>query len=476
MKSKKTEIYYRIGEVILDEIVKNTAIAENESPNSKLGKKEIISYGLGNLSANLLITTANTFIVFFYTEIAGISAATVGTLLLIARFIDGATDLGMGVLVDKTRSKYGKARPWLLWMALPFLFAVILLFTSPDIGQNGKVIYALITYIFSIGIVYTMISVPYNSMLVTLTQDQSERGQLSISRAVFGLIGGMSIGIITLPLVNLLGGGQMGWTLMAVIYGMVGASFYVIGFKNTKERVGLETTEKKETTSFKQNIKALAKNKYWILTIFIIILTFIGSGLSGIGVYYAKFVLGNENFLSILTIMGVLPTILMMFFMNKLFEKFGKRNLAIIGGVVSIIGGFIVLINPESIAMVSIGSFIRGLGGAPLGVAAFVMLADSVEYGEWQTGVRVEGLALSAGTFGEKVGTGIGGMILGLIMSVGGYIGGQAQQTESALTSIKVTFIHVPIILGIISIILLYFYKLDKQYPEIVKELNERKK
>jgi len=460
----------------LDENVKNTAVTENTAPDRKLDKKEKISYGLGNLSANLLITTANTFIVFFYTEISGIAAATVGTLLMLARFFDGATDLGMGVLVDKTNSKHGKARPWLLWMSIPFMFAVILLFTSPDIGPTGKAIYALITYIFAIGIVYTMVSVPYNSMLVTLTQDQSERGQLSISRTVFGLIGGMSIGIITLPIVNFFGGGQTGWTLMAVVYGAIGALFYLIGFKNTKERVGLETTEKKKTMSFKQNIKTLVKNKYWILTVFIIIITFIGAGLSGIGVYYAKFVLGNENFLSVLTIVNVLPTILMMFFMNKLFEKFGKRNLAIIGGVVSIVGGLIVMINPESIAMVSIGSFIRGLGGAPLGVAAFVMLADSVEYGEWKTGVRVEGLALSAGTFGEKVGTGLGGMILGLILSIGGYIGGQAQQTEAALTSIKVTFIHVPIILGIVSIILLYFYKLDKQYPTIVKELNDRKK
>lgn len=461
--------------VILDEVVKNTVVAEKVSPNRKLSSKEKVSYGLGNLSANLMITTANTFIVFFYTEISGIAAATVGTILMLARFFDGATDLGMGVLVDKTNSKYGKARPWLLWMAIPFMFAVILLFTSPDIGQNGKAIYALVTYIFAIGIVYTMISVPYNSMLVTLTQDQSQRGQLSISRSAFGLVGGMSVGIITLPLVNLLGGGQMGWTLMAVIYGVVGTLFYLIGFKNTKERVDIKTTEKKETIPFKQNLKALLKNKYWILTIFIVILSFIGAGLSGVAVFYAKYILGNENFMSVLTIVGVLPTILMMFFMNTLFKKFGKRNLAMMGGVVSIIGAFIVMINPESIAIVSIGSFIRGLGGAPLGVAAFVMLADSVEYGEWKTGIRVEGLALSAGTFGEKVGTGIGGMILGVIMGIGGYVGGQAQQTEAALTSIKVLFIHVPIVLGVLSIILLYFYKLDKTYPTIVKELNERK-
>ncbi|MBT2599362.1 MFS transporter [Oceanobacillus sp. ISL-73] len=450
-------------------------IAETELPDRDLGTGEKVSYGLGNLSANLMITTANSFIVFFYTEIAGIAAATVGTLLMIARIFDGVTDLGMGVVVDKTKSKFGKGRPWLLWMSIPYILALVLLFTSPEFSQTGKIVYAFITYVLAIGIVYTMVSVPYNSMLVTLTQDQTQRGQLSISRAAFGLVGGLLIGVITLPLVSLLGGDKLGWMFMAVVYGVIGALLYLNAFKNTKERVDVKTTEKKDTVPLKQGLKALVKNKYWVLTIFIVILSFIGAGLSGVAVYYATYILGNENFMAVLTVVGIVPTILMMFFMNYLFKKFGKRNLAIIGGVVSIIGALIVLIAPESITVVSIGSFIRGLGGAPLGVAAFVMLADSVEYGEWKTGTRTEGLALSAGTFGEKVGTGLGGMILGVLMGLGGYVGGQAVQTEAALTSIKVVFIHVPIILSVISIILLYFYKLDKIYPKIVKELNDRK-
>ncbi|MFP7224597.1 glycoside-pentoside-hexuronide (GPH):cation symporter [Priestia filamentosa] len=446
-----------------------------ELPDQKLDGVEKVSYGLGNLSANLLITTANSFIVFFYTEIAGIAAATVGTLLLIARIFDGVTDLGMGMIVDKTKSKYGKARPWLLWMVIPYILAMVLLFTSPEFSQTGKSIYAFITYILAIGIIYTMISVPYNSMLVTLSQDQIQRGQLSISRAAFGLIGGMLVGVITLPAVSFLGGGKNGWMFIAIIYGIVGALSYLIVFKNTKERVDVETPEKKDTVPIKHSVKALVKNKYWLLTLSIIILSFVGAGLSGIAVYYAKYILGDPNLMAVLTVVGILPTIIMMFFMDFLFKKFGKRNLAMIGGVVSIIGALIIWIDPESISMVSIGSFIRGLGGAPLGVAAFVMLADSVEYGEWKTGIRTEGLALSAGTFGEKVGTGIGGMVLGALMGLAGYVGGQAEQTVSALTSIKFLFIHVPIILSILSIILLYFYKLDKKYPTIIKELNERK-
>ncbi|WP_244275348.1 MULTISPECIES: MFS transporter [Oceanobacillus] len=459
----------------MEEKARNNMIAETELPDRDLGTGEKVSYGLGNLSANLMITTANSFIVFFYTEIAGIAAATVGTLLMIARIFDGVTDLGMGVVVDKTKSKFGKGRPWLLWMSIPYILALVLLFTSPEFSQTGKIVYAFITYVLAIGIVYTMVSVPYNSMLVTLTQDQTQRGQLSISRAAFGLVGGLLIGVITLPLVSLLGGDKLGWMFMAVVYGVIGALLYLNAFKNTKERVDVKTTEKKDTVPLKQGLKALVKNKYWVLTIFIVILSFIGAGLSGVAVYYATYILGNENFMAVLTVVGIVPTILMMFFMNYLFKKFGKRNLAIIGGVVSIIGALIVLIAPESITVVSIGSFIRGLGGAPLGVAAFVMLADSVEYGEWKTGTRTEGLALSAGTFGEKVGTGLGGMILGVLMGLGGYVGGQAVQTEAALTSIKVVFIHVPIILSVISIILLYFYKLDKIYPKIVKELNDRK-
>ncbi|MED3728375.1 glycoside-pentoside-hexuronide (GPH):cation symporter [Priestia filamentosa] len=459
----------------MEEKAGNIINTEIELPTQKLAGVEKVSYGLGNLSANLLITTANSFIVFFYTEIAGIAAATVGTLLLIARIFDGVTDLGMGMIVDKTKSKYGKARPWLLWMAIPYILAMVLLFTSPEFSQTGKSIYAFITYILAIGIIYTMISVPYNSMLVTLSQDQIQRGQLSISRAAFGLIGGMLVGVITLPAVSFLGGGKNGWMFIAIIYGIVGALSYLIVFKNTKERVDVETPEKKDTVPIKHSVKALVKNKYWLLTLSIIILSFVGAGLSGIGVYYAKYILGDPNLMAVLTVVGILPTILMMFFMDFLFKKFGKRNLAMIGGVVSIIGALIIWIDPESISMVSIGSFIRGLGGAPLGVAAFVMLADSVEYGEWKTGIRTEGLALSAGTFGEKVGTGIGGMVLGALMGLAGYVGGQAEQTVSALTSIKLLFIHVPIILSILSIILLYFYKLDKKYPTIIKELNERK-
>ncbi|WP_411250461.1 glycoside-pentoside-hexuronide (GPH):cation symporter [Priestia filamentosa] len=459
----------------MEEKAGNIINAEIELPDQKLDGVEKVSYGLGNLSANLLITTANSFIVFFYTEIAGIAAATVGTLLLIARIFDGVTDLGMGMIVDKTKSKYGKARPWLLWMVIPYILAMVLLFTSPEFSQTGKSIYAFITYILAIGIIYTMISVPYNSMLVTLSQDQIQRGQLSISRAAFGLIGGMLVGVITLPAVSFLGGGKNGWMFIAIIYGIVGALSYLIVFKNTKERVDVETPEKKDTVPIKHSVKALVKNKYWLLTLSIIILSFVGAGLSGIAVYYAKYILGDPNLMAVLTVVGILPTIIMMFFMDFLFKKFGKRNLAMIGGVVSIIGALIIWIDPESISMVSIGSFIRGLGGAPLGVAAFVMLADSVEYGEWKTGIRTEGLALSAGTFGEKVGTGIGGMVLGALMGLAGYVGGQAEQTVSALTSIKFLFIHVPIILSILSIILLYFYKLDKKYPTIIKELNERK-
>jgi glycoside/pentoside/hexuronide:cation symporter, GPH family len=460
---------------VLEERAENMRNVETELPAQKLGGKEKVSYGLGNLSANLLITTANSFIVFFYTEIAGIAIATVGTFLMIARIFDGITDLGMGMLVDKTKSKYGKARPWLLWMAIPYIVAMVLLFTSPEFSQTGKVLYAFMTYVLAIGIIYTMISVPYNTMLVTLTQDQTQRGQLSISRAAFGLIGGLLISVITLPLVSFFGDGKTGWMLIAIVYGIVGALLYLMVFKNTKERVEVRALEKKDTVAIKHSLKALVKNKYWLLTISIIILSFVGAGLSGVGVYYAQYILGDPNLLGVLAVTTILPTILMMFFMNFLFKKFGKRNLAIVGGVVSIIGALVILVDPESVYMVSIGSFIRGLGGAPLGVAAFVMLADSVEYGEWKTGIRTEGLSLSAGTFGEKVGTGIGGMILGAIMGLGGYIGGQPEQTVAALTSIKFVFIHVPIILSVLSIILLYFYKLDKKYPTIIMELNERK-
>ncbi|MDT8861816.1 MFS transporter [Alkalihalobacillus sp. MEB130] len=448
----------------------------SNEPNEKLKAKEKFSYGAGNLAANLLLTTANAFIIFFYTEIAGIAVATVGTMLFIARFIDGASDIGMGLVVDKTKSKYGKARPWLRWLAIPYGLAIILLFSSPNFGETGTIIYAFLTYMFAVGIIFTAISVPYNTMIGTMSQNQAERGQLSVFRTIFGFGGALLVNMITIPLVEMFGGGQSGWQMVAIVYAIAGVFLYFICFKNTKERV-VATSQATRTDGvlIKEGFKSLVKNKYWLIVIAIMILGFINAGLGAVNIYYAQYILGNPALVGVIGMASFLPIIVTTIFIAPFLKKFGNRNVAIVGAILSIIGSLIIALNPANIVFVLTGLIIRGIGAAPLVVVGFAMLGDTVDYGEYKHGVRSEGLTFSAGTFGEKVGTGIGGMLLGLIMGAGGYIGGQAEQTQSALFSIEFLFIYLPVIFAFITILLLWFYKLDKEYPQILKALQERK-
>ncbi|PRY75088.1 MFS transporter [Alkalibacterium olivapovliticus] len=444
----------------------------------KLNGKEKLSYGFGNLAANLLITTANAFITYFYIEQVGIAAAAVGTMLFLARFFDGVTDLGMGVLVDKTDTKIGKARPWLKWMAIPYGIAIVLLFSSPNLGETGNIIYGFITYVLAVGFIYTAATVPYNAMIGTMTMDPVERGHLSTIRTAFGYSGAWLVNVITLPLVAFYGGGSSGWTFMAITYAIVAIVLWYLNFSNTKERITDSDAAGTKITKvpIKLGLKTLLTNKYWLLIIGVMFISFVNAGISGVNPFYAQYILGNALYVGAMGTAQFVPIILMMFVVGPLMNYISKRNLVIIGACITIASRFFIyLIDPTNLTVVLIGIVIGSIGTAPMLASSFAMLGDTVDYGELKSGVRTEGLAYSAATFGEKVGSGFGGMVLGLVLGAAGYIGGQATQTEAAMNSIVGVFILIPIIFDIIAIVLMYFYDLDKKHAEILKELEEKK-
>lgn len=443
----------------------------------RLKRSQKLTFGFGNLAANLLITTASGFITYYYTDVVGISIGVVGVLLMLARCFDGVTDLAMGVIVDKTKSKYGKARPWTLWMAIPYAIALMLLFTSPNLGETGKVIYAFVTYLFAVGIIYTAITVPYNSMIGTMTQNPEDRGQLSVSRTCFGFIGALLVNNVVLKMVDAFGGGKNAWTAMAACFGVVSTILWLIVFKNSEEVTVDYTSHKKEEKNIPtiDGIKALFKNKYWLITIGVMLISFISSGLSGINIYYAKYILNDPGKVGPIGMASFLPIVIGSLLMGPLMKKFSNRNLMLIGNAIMILGLGIVAINPTNFMWVIIGTTIKSIGIAPSAVAGFAMLGDCSDYGEWKTGVRTDGLIFSASTFGEKVGSGIGALILSVTLAIGGYAAASEVQSVSTLTSIKLIYIYIPLILSVISTILICFYKLDKEYPTIIKELNERR-
>lgn len=443
-------------------------------PNSptKINLKERISYSIGDVGANVVWATLASFMTFFFTDVAGIGAAVVGTIFLISRFLDAFSDLGMGIIVDRTKSKYGKARPWILWVAIPYAVGGVLLFSAPDLSMTGKIIYAFVTYNLMSTVLYTMFAQPYHTLMALMTQDQYERSILTVLRMFAGTVTAIIINNITLPLVNFFGGGAGGWQKTMAVYGVIAVIIFFIVFANTRERIKPVTAKKIPVL---EGLKSLFSNKYWVMVLFVGVLVYIIMAIPGVFIYYASYILGDAMYLGQMMTFHFLPTIIALALLPILLKKIDKKKLVFIGFFFYLIGTVALMYNPNDLNTILAGIFLRGIGFAPIVGTLYVFIADTIEYGEWKTGIRTEGLNMSAASFGQKVGTGLGLAVIGWMLAFGGYVGNAPTQPESALEAISFLFIHFPFIVYALIIIILWFYKLDKEYPKIVAELSMRR-
>ena len=440
---------------------------------------ERFSYGCGDFGCNIIYTAMSAFLLFYYTDYANVSAMAVGTIMMISRIFDGVSDIIMGVIVDRTRSKYGKARPWILRMCIPFAVSGILLFSVPaSWASTPKLVYVFITYNLVSTVIYTAINVPYSALNALMTQDPYERSVLSIFRNLLATAGTLTINTFTLPLVEYFGNNAAAWTKTFVVFGFVAIVAFLCTFFGTKERVRAAENEgevQTEDVPFVTGIKALFQNKYWIMMTGMLALFFLMYSVNGgATVYYAKDILGDKNLVS--TINGIFNIVQIcgMFFIAMLVKKFGKRNVFALGLVLDIIGMLVLNFSGGSMAIIVVSSVIRGIGNACGGATMWAMVSDTIDYGEWKTGYRTEGLVNSACSFGYKIGNGIGSALLGLILEIGGYVGTAAVQTESALTSIKVCFVWIPILVYVCGLVIMKFYHLDKEFDGIIADLKAR--
>ena len=441
---------------------------------------ERFEYGCGDFGCNIIYTAMSAFLLFYYTDYAGVSAMAVGTIMMISRVFDGISDIIMGVIVDRTHSRFGKARPWILRMCIPFAISGVLMFSVPaSWSSTPKLVYVFITYNLVSTVIYTAINVPYSALNALMTQDPYERSVLSIFRNLLATAGTLTINTFTLPLVEYFGNNASAWTKTFVVFGFVSIAAFLCTFFGTKERVRAnETGEQKveENVPFVIGIKALFQNKYWIMMTGMLALFFLMYSVNGgATVYYAKDILGDKNLVS--TINGIfnIVQILGMFFIAMLVKKFGKRNVFSLGLILDIIGMLVLNFSGGSMPIIVVSSVIRGIGNACGGATMWAMVSDTIDYGEWKTGYRTEGLVNSACSFGYKIGNGIGSALLGVILEVGGYVGNAAAQTASALTSIKICFVWIPIAVYVCGLIIMKFYHLDKEFDGILADLKARK-
>ncbi|MBT1166426.1 MFS transporter [Bifidobacterium simiarum] len=435
--------------------------------------KDYIGYGIGDTAINFTFASLNLYVVYFYTDVIGVAAGIIGTIMLFSRSFDGVIDMVVGSLIDKTHTKWGKARPWLLFGCVPFALFTVLLFTVPaGWSETWKVGYIFISYNLLM-IAFSSMAIPYGTLNSMVTQDRAQREGLNLWRMLLAQVGVLIVTNCTYPMVELFGGTQMAWAITYAILSCISVVLFLVVFKTQKERV--HTADVEEQVPLKESFHALLQNKYWFLAFFYFILLTIAQTLYQGGlVYYAKYVLNNEGIVGVLTFAYLIPTMAFLPFCPKLFGRFGKTICLLIGSAVYAVGFILPVLNPTNLELFVVAQVLRGLGQGPIAGAVWALFPDTIEYGYYKTGVRNEGLLYSGGSLGQKIGSGLGTALVGWILAFGGYDGLAATQSASAINAIYQISLWGPAILLVVCVVIMCFYDIDKKYDEIMAGVAKR--
>lgn len=447
-------------------------LSGSKGSTDRISLKEKLGYGCGDLACNMLFTVLSSYLMFFYTDIVGLSLASIAFIMFVARIVDALTDPIMGVLIDKTNTRWGKARPYILFGAIPFGIISIVTFYVPNLDSNGKFIYALVTYVL-FGIMYTVVDIPYITMLANLSNNVDDRLSFNMYKSVGSTIGGVLATGFTLTLVSFLGktNQAMGFTYALMIYAVIAVILLSTCFKNTRERI----IPIQNQISLKESFKVALQNKPWIILCIICFFSFTaGFVKTQSTLYYAKYYIGSEEIATILLTVPTIISIPIAFIVPTLVRKYKKRNCMIIGLLLQIIGLFAAYLVKTNIPLVIIASILSAVGSTIHCAVCFVAVPDTIDYAEWKTGIRPQGLLNSLVGFVIKLGMAAAGVLCAQILSMGGYVAGEIQ-SESAIFAIIANYIWIPIIISVLSIIILLFYTLDKDIEVISKDLQSRR-
>ncbi len=435
---------------------------------------EKVGYGLGDTATNLVWRTLMVFLPIFYTDVFGITAASVGTLLLVCRFWDGITDFIMGLIADRTDTRWGKFRPWILWMAVPFGILTILTFTTPDLSTSGKLIYAYITYSGLI-IVFTASNVPYSALMGVMSPDANERTSLSSYRFFFAFLGGLITQGLNIYLVDFFGHGNdvLGYKYTMMLFAILSVIFFVITFLTTKERV---KTKKIQHSSLKLDLKDLFKNQPWLilflLGVFFVTMTTLKQGVT---MYYFKYYVGTVHLATSFMIAGLAAAMIGAALTGRLVNIWGRKGTIRASLLLALVSSSLLFFaRPTDTVAIFVLGVLTEFSTGPIVTLFFAMLADSADYSEWKNGRRATGLVFSAGTLSLKFGTGIAGALTGWLLTIFGYTANVAQSSH-ALDGIRLLISVLPAIVALLALVVFSFYKLDESFlKQIQQELQDR--
>jgi len=437
--------------------------------NVKLSFKEKVGYSLGDTASHFVWDMVGFWLLFFYTDVYGISAAAAGTIMLVARFWDMAIDPVIGIVSDRTNTRWGKFRPYILFGAIPYAVLAILTFTTPNFGEVGKIIYAGATYVLLMT-AYAAINLPYSALGAVMTDDTYERAGLNTYRFIAGFSGQFIVTGLALTLAEFFGHGNkaQGFQYTVLMFAVLSLIFFFITFQTTKERV---QPPKEQKNSLKEDLKNLFANKAWRILAIVGIISFIMFAMQNAAIaYYFKYYLGRENNVQLFNVIGTVALIVALPLSKPLAKKFGNKNVFIGSSLIS--GLFFMLIylpGIKDLTTIYVFNIIAKMAYAPAVPLLWTMIADSADYGEWTTGRRATGLYFSAAVFAQKAGWGIGAAIAGWILTLSHFVA-NAEQTASAITGIKLLVSVIPGILYMSCAIFMIFYKIDTKTTDLMKK------
>ena len=441
----------------------------------QLSFREKVAYGLGDTASNFYFQFFNLFLVYYYTDIFGLAPVAVGTMMLVLRVFDAVIDPVVGVVADRTNTRWGKFRPFILWGAIPYGVAGYAMFLNPDLSQHGKLVYAYVTYGL-MWVAYAAINIPYSALMGVMSPSSAQRTSLSTFRFVLAFVGQFLIVRLVVPMKNALGGGNEaeGIRYTMLIFSVLSVALFFYTFSQTRERVSQPIGQK---SAFGTDVMNLLRNRAWVALFFSAFFTLINAAVRGSSIiYFFKYVVRDEAKFTFYATSGSVAFILGAA-ATKWFLKLADRRTLMISLSVAnaLLMATFYVIDPHSYSTLVVLNILASFVVGPTPAILWSMYADTADYGEWRFGRRATGLVFSAAVFSQKIGLAIGTGALGWLLAYYGFVA-NAVQGPSAVFGIRMMFSVIPGALALLGASAIFFYPItDRRIKEIELELAQRK-
>lgn len=418
------------------------------------------------MAGNTVYSLLTAFVMFYLTDTVGLNMGIVGTLIFVSKLIDALTDIAFGRLLDKTNTRFGKARPWMLWAYIGNAVMLVCCFAIPEgLGEFSKYAYFFIAYTMLNAVFFTAHNISYSSLTSLLTKNANERVQLGSYRFFCAFLTKIIVQYITVDAVAALGGGARGWRVLAIVYALVGLAINTISVFSVKElKEKAPKTEEKSTLSFAQSLRTAFKNKYFTVLCVIYLLIYLDNGFTAMGIYFAKYIIGNESVYGDISVAFNLPIMITLLVAPIITKKMrGSYKINIIGYVIAIVGRICLAVAAYkgSVLWLLVFTAVGAVGIAPLKATNNALVSACAEYTYKKTGHKLDGIMFSCASFGIKIGGALGA-VCGWLLNAAGYVENAPVQSASAVTMLNVLYLWAPIGLCVVMLALLAFMRVER--------------